>query len=55
LGLPVGEPSIIGTLGIPIVGVVGAGGVKVDGGVGIVGELMLLMGKIGKIFHYHNL
>lgn len=41
MGLPVGEPSIIGTLGIPIVGVVGAGGVRVDGGVGIVGELML--------------
>lgn len=40
MGLPVGEPSIIGTLGIPMVGVVGAGGVRVDGD-GIAGELML--------------
>lgn len=54
MGLPVGEPSIIGTLGIPMVGVVGAGGVRVVG-VGVAGELMLLMANIGKIFRYHNL
>lgn len=38
LGLPVGEPYIIGPLGILMVGVVGAGGVRV---VGVAGELML--------------